>query len=424
MEVARGRNRGTAAAAVVSLLWSIGGCTFGPKALERSHGPYYEAVRLVSEEELLRNIVHMRYNESPSSLGVSSIAAQYELNAGAEARPFFSTEADSAIFKSFSTVLPDLSVGAANRPTLTLDPADDSDAVRQFLTPITADTFVFLVQTNWPVATILRLYVERMNGVPNGLPAQVPPRQAVPDFARFLRIAELLQTGQDQELLSVHAEDRITEVGGPLPAREVTAAALVEAAKNGLEYRPVGDGKAWALIRRERRLVIQVTPDAVGSPELVELAQLLNLVPGLPRYELLFVARGFPDPLKHPSPPVAELRVVPRSTAQVYGHMANGVEVPLEHLACGLVPTPIDADGKAFDGREITRGLFEIHTCKGHKPPPNAYVAVKYRGYWYYLDDADAASKATFALMLQLSRLDFGRQRLGSKPVLTLPVGR
>src|SRR5689334_13978866 len=53
---------------------AMGGCAFGPRALERSYGPYYESVRHAEEEELLRNLVHIRYNETPSALGVSSIA--------------------------------------------------------------------------------------------------------------------------------------------------------------------------------------------------------------------------------------------------------------------------------------------------------------------------------------------------------------
>jgi hypothetical protein len=71
----------------------------------------------------------------------------------------------------------------------------------------------------------------------------------------------------------------------------------------------------------------------------------------------------------------------------------------------------------------VTRGLFAVHVCKGHKPPANAYIAVKYRGYWYYVDDSDQASKATLSLVLQLSQLDFGRQQPGAL-LLTLPVGR
>jgi hypothetical protein len=76
-----------------------------------------------------------------------------------------------------------------------------------------------------------------------------------------------------------------------------------------------------------------------------------------------------------------------------------------------------------LDGRTVTRGLFEVQACKGHKPPKEAHVAVKYRGCWYYFDDRDALSKATFALMLQLSRLDFGKPRRGG-PLLTLTVGQ
>lgn len=69
-------------------------------------------------------------------------------------------------------------------------------------------------------------------------------------------------------------------------------------------------------------------------------------------------------------------------------------------------------------------GVTASRCCKGHKPPPCAYVAVRYRGYWYYIDDCDSASKATFAHMLQLSRLDFGHRRSTGAPVLTLPVGK
>jgi hypothetical protein len=400
-----------------------GGCAFGPKALECSHARYNEAVRLVSEEQLLRNIVHLRYTETPLDLAVASIAAQYELSGHAEARPFFlapNPSNSNVIFKTFTAILPDLFVEAANRPTISLDPADDGAAVRRLLTPITADTLAFLIQTNWPVSTILRLWVERLNGVPNAVPASGPRRDVIPDFARFFRIVELMQVAKDRALMSVQPEERDVEVGGPLPEKAVTSAAVVEAAKNGMEYRPRGDGVFWVPVRRERKLVLEVhRPDA---PEVAELLALLNLAPGRRHYEIA-VTSFTPDPLLNPTPPSAELRVVPRSTAQVLFYLSNGVEVPPEHLKAGLIMPALDAEGRAFDARAVTRGLFEVHVCTGHKPPPWAYVAVKYRGYWYYIDDRDQQSKATFILVLQLSRLDFARQQ-PAKPLLTLPVGR
>jgi hypothetical protein len=406
-----------------------GGCSFGPRALERTHGPYNESVHRVEEEELLLNVVRLRYNETPLHLKVDSIAAQYELSAQAEARPFFvapNPSNSNVIFKTFTSILPDFLATAANRPTVTLDPADGSDAVRQFLTPISADTLIFLAQTSWPVDTIVRIWAERVNGVPNAATASGPSRCLPPDFARFQRVAELLQAAQDRELAPVRGEEHLTELSDALPESAVTAAAVVEAAKNGLEYRRHADGKSWVLVRRERRLVVEVSPGAETSPEMVELEGLLNLVPGQRRYEIAVAARGAPDPARFPTPPSAELRVVPRSTVQALYYLANGVEVPPEHLCAGLVCLPTDPDGKVLDGREVTRGLFEVHVSKGHKPPPEAFVAVCYRGYWFYLDDRDQASKATFSLMLQVSRLDFARplplQRAG--PALTLPVGR
>jgi hypothetical protein len=394
--------------------------------LEQTHGRYNESVRLVYEEQFLRNLVRMRYNETPAALNVTAIAAQYELSAQAEARPFFvAPNTSNGIFKSFTSILPDVSASGSNNPTISLDPADDSDAVRQFLTPIPADTLVFLARTNWPVATVLRLWVERVNGVPNGDTASGPPRPVIPDFARFQRIAELFQIAHDRELANIRSEERFTVVGGPLPAESMTAAALVEAAKNGLKYNPEPDGKHWTLVRPERRLIVEVSPGAEGAPEMMEIEGLLNLVPGQRHYDLIVKGGSDPDPLRHPVAASAELNVVPRSTAQVYFYLANGIEVPLEHVKCGLVQPPLDADGHAFDSREITRGLFAVHTCKGHKPPRSAYVAVKYRDYWYYIDDCDQPSKTTFALMLQMTRLDFGRPLVTRPgPVLTLPVGR
>jgi hypothetical protein len=407
-----------------TVVFAVGGCALGPKALEQSHGRYNESIRRVYEEQLLRNLVHLRYNEVPLALDVSSIATQYELSAQAEARPFFSTESVNSIFRAFSRVLPDVQVSGSSRPTISLTPTDDSDAIRQFITPIPGETLILLVQTGTPVSTVLRLWAERLNGVPNGVPAGTPQYPAALDFVRFQHIAELLQVAQDRELISLSAEERIQDRSGPLPPEAVTAAAAVEAAKNGLEYRPRPDGKTWALVRKQRVLKLKVNPTAQGNPELMELSQLLNLQPGLRQYELTFITGGIPDPIRQPGPPSAILQLVPRANAQVYAFLANGVEVPAEHLASGIAQPLTDLHGQPLDGREITRGLFEVHACKGHRPPPTAFVAIPYRGYWYYIDDRDQSSKVAFAMVGQLSRLDFGRLRSASRPLLTLPVGR
>jgi hypothetical protein len=52
-----------------------------------------------------------------------------------------------------------------------------------------------------------------------------------------------------------------------------------------------------------------------------------------------------------------------------------------------------------------------------------AAVAVQYRGSWFYIDDADLGSKATFSLLSQLFALQAGKVA-GIAPLLTLPLGK
>ena len=404
---------------VVAMLLA-GGCAFGPRAIEKTHGKYGAAVQRVEEEQFLKNVVRLRYVEAPRNLDVTTIAAQYELSAGAEARPFFEApNPTGGVFRTFRNLLPFASVTGSNRPTITFDPQDDGLSVQQFLTPISTDTLVFLAQSGWPVSNIVRIWADRLNGVPNWVPASGPPRDVAPDFARFRRAAELLQAAQDRELVTLKAEVRTVELSDPLPAEAVNGASAAQAARDGFEYRRKGDN--WVLVKRERGMVLQLTSTGQNAPEIVELEALLNLKANVTRYELV-VASGISDPAKNPTAPVAALELTPRSTAQALFFLANGVDIPPEHVASELVRMPSDGT----DPAEATHNLFRVHSSPGHpnKPPECAYVSIWYRDHWFYIDDRDQESKSTLLLMLQLRRLDFQRQKISNTPALTLPVGR
>src|SRR5262249_57696767 len=98
------------------------GCAFGPRTLHQTRLPYNESVKTTSEEQLLLNIVRLRYSDNPSSLAVSNIAAQFELAKKLQFVPFF-TAAAAGNFGSYEgTVLPGAQFTAPHRPTLTLTP--------------------------------------------------------------------------------------------------------------------------------------------------------------------------------------------------------------------------------------------------------------------------------------------------------------
>jgi hypothetical protein len=80
-------------------------------------------------------------------------------------------------------------------------------------------------------------------------------------------------------------------------------------------------------------------------------------------------------------------------------------------------------DGVPFDWQQVLGGLFHVRTVQSMKRPPSAYVAVHYDGYWYYIDETDRDSKSTFALLLEVSRLEL-QPTESRAPLLTLPIGR
>jgi hypothetical protein len=397
------------------------GCTFGAQMLESSVGPYNVAVTRVSEEQLLLNVVRLRYNDNPTRLDVASIAAQYEVDATAEARPFFAAPNPAgSVFETFTRILPDFMASAANRPTISLTPLDDPDTIRGLFTPATLDGIVFLAETSYPLSTVFQLFVDSMNHVPNAPTASGPPRGIIPEFREFKRAADILQQLKDLGDLQFVREEKITEYGSHLGEGSVSASALVEAAKNGFEYQQQPD-KSWALVKRDRKLSMQIRPEALARPELTELAALLHLRPGQTRYEVTVGSKDNLDGAPGSRRDSTSLNIFPRSAIQASYYLSHGVMVPEEHYACGLAKAPVYSEGHPFDWQELFNGLFTVHSVKQFRRPDCASVAVKFRGYWFYIDDRDADTKATFSLLLTMTRINLIGTKKGG-PVLTLPV--
>src|SRR5215472_2025923 len=84
----------------------VAGCNFGPKSVYKTRLPYNEAVKVTSEEQLLLNIVRLRYSDNPSSLAVSNIAAQFELVKKLGLVPFFTAAAAGDVGSYRGAVLP------------------------------------------------------------------------------------------------------------------------------------------------------------------------------------------------------------------------------------------------------------------------------------------------------------------------------
>ena len=216
-------------------------------------------VKTSAEQQLLLNIVRLRYADTPSSLSVSAIAAQYELARSLAIVPFFGVGGD-ANPRGFVGILPSAQIGNADRPTITLTPLDDQEFTRRLFTPLPVEGILYLAKTTWQIQMVFRLYLENLNWVSNAQSASGPTPSKPPDYADFFRGVYALQVLQDRSHIVFGQEDRTEPVGGPLPADRVDAAAVLEAAKSGYEYRRDEGGATWTLVKKVQQPVMHVHP--------------------------------------------------------------------------------------------------------------------------------------------------------------------
>ncbi len=393
------------------------GCGLGPRALHQTRLPYNEAVKVTSEEQLLLNIVRLRYSDNPSSLAVSSIAAQFEVVKQLQLVPFFTSGGD-AMPRGFTSLLPGAQLNGSDRPTLSYTPQDEAEFTRRLFNPLSLDGVTYLAKTTWPLSTVFRLYLENLNWVPNGQTASGPTPETPPEYAEFLRGIEAMQRLQDRNRLAILLEETEEKVGDAIPEARVSGRDLVEAAKSGHEFKK--DGANWGLVKKKEVPFLHLHPDEREGEDWREVCRVFRLEPGQKKYELE-VTKLTPWPKEYPEKGVRVIDLETRSLLQVLFFVSHGVEVPPEHLASGVARATLGPGGEVFDYGPMMKGLFKVRWSAGKKRPCDAAVAVPYQGGWFYLAEGDHDSRATFAFLLYLSRMELGSKQGG--PVLTLPVG-
>ncbi len=349
----------------IGLCLLLGGCTkLGPEGIKASRLDYNIAVQRTTDEQLLVNLVRMRYRDTPLFIDVSAIASQLSVIAGANARADLLPDAPDPVGIGGS-------VQFTETPTISYSPLQGEDFVKRLLAPVRVDQLILLAHSGWSLSRILRVCVQQLNGIPNAPRASGPTPDTPPEYADFVRVADQL--------------------------RELQLDGALE-----LGFRAQGE---------QTVPVLHVTPTAVNEPAVAALISRLGLDPGHGSYLLTH------DPLGEARDTI---RIRTRSLLGMLFYLSQSVAVPPVDEAEGRVTVTKNADGSPFDWRDVTRNLFQVHSAASR--PDGAAVAARYRGHWFYIDDSDLDSKSTFAFLSQLFALQAGSAE-SIRPVLTLPVG-
>jgi hypothetical protein len=108
-----------------------------------------------------------------------------------------------------------------------------------------------------------------------------------------------------------------------------------------------------------------------------------------------------------------EVAVLSRSMMEIMLQLGFGIDLPAAHAA-GVRALP----GQWQAGNAQAKPL--VHIFSGTKAPADAYAVVPYKGYWYWIDDDDIASKRIFTFLLILFSLAETGQTTAA-PVVTVP---
>jgi hypothetical protein len=384
-------------------------CLQGPRAFRASHALHNEALRVRVDEELLLNLVRLRYRDSPLFLQVGSVVTQFEVSGSLGANGSLVEAGPGSLGVSAG-------VGWSEQPTYTFTPLQDDEFVRRLLTPLDLELVVLLQRSGWSIARVLRLTVQNFAGLDNATSASGPTPESAPDFVDFLRLTRALRGLQRRGGIALVYEERPALLSPPIESAAVLGADLVEAAQNGLRFRPAeGSSTQLVLTKIEKAPVLLVAPSMQGSAELQEFAGALGLDSGGARFELV-VGVGASEG----APAGGALNVSMRSLLGMFFYLSHGIDVPAEHAATGLVTLTRDAEGRLFDWRRLTGDILSVKTSTVR--PERAAVAVPYRGHWFYIEESDLESKSTLALLIELLNMS-ADEDLGAAPTLTLAVG-
>jgi hypothetical protein len=355
------------AAVVLAFSSLLAGCyQVGPGSVKSGRTEYNIAIQKTNGQQLLLNLVRLRYRDTPYFLQVASVSTSFEMSANASVSGFFPKAAPDSFGAGAGVELVD-------KPTITYTPLHGDRFVKQLMSPVDLSTVLLLYHSGWSVERIGRILFQSINGVANAPRASGPTPAQPPVYRDFLEVAKLMRSLQTSGKVML--------------------------------------GRAVAHEGKQEAIEIHLAQGASSSPEWKRLAELLKLPPGRESFHLTAAATGGPG----------QIAVVPRSLLTAMYYVSQSVEPPAADCRAGRVTMTRGQDGKVFDWQNLTGGLMRIRS--GVLRPSNAYVSVKYRGSWFYIDDSDLTSKSTFSLLVQLFALQAGDVK-SSGPILTLPVAR
>ena len=406
MRTSRRIPKPTGAVLAIAALIMVCGCSIGPTAVRANSLNYNDSVRSAVSEELLLNMVRIRYDDPTQWMSISSINSTFEaeIGAGGEGGVSGANVSGSGV----------ASLRYRDAPTITFTPRQGEKLAKQMLTPVSVTNVGYLSNAGWPFRWVALILVENIQGIGSfDVSTHYPIRGQVEKFFRTLDLIDQLQ--RDDELLVGFLKYNDPWNDAPVGGSSVSAQSYIASAETGNVFVTDDGGETFDYASNDNEPMMMLRRRARESPEMKELSELLDLDESIDQY-LFARARTLERPGKRRD----YLALRTRSFSGVLRLLSHGVHVPDEHVTEKICARPIKGSVEAQIEHRLRRG-FNIQVSD--RRPRNAAVAVPYRGQWFFINDADASSKQTFMMLNDLFNLQISSGPSNSSPMLTIPVG-
>ncbi len=412
---------------LVIMIPLMAGCQIGPHVFRLGHQGYNEAVRRTTDEQMLLNLVRMRYYEEPLFLQVSSITASFGISAGIGASSTFVEDNVNGIDNANSWGV-NGNINYDERPTITFAIPDSREFYGRLLAPLSAQQVTSLAEAGWGTEQVFRLTIKKINRLQNIKKAAADAPEIPKSYPQFRELLELIKTLLLNE--QIDFGPILKEAKWSAPVSSIKGRDLTEALALGAEFIEI-EPKKYQLYNYSRQLALRFSPASDENPDAQRLREILGLHPEHYIFEFIDTESGNTEmglaflrqapAALDPDAIFIDLTLQNRSMLEIMNFLAYGVDVPKAHLDDGIAEAQhLDVIAQ-LDDLYGDDHLFSIHSSRWR--PRDATVKVQHRGYWFYIDDHDLQSRSTFALVKALFAVTAGTVP-GAQPVLTLPVAR
>lgn len=331
---------------LVLFLGLLVGCNpIGPRVLNTDRFYYNKSMHYSNNQELLLNIVRLRYDEAPFILKIGNISGSTTLSKSANA--------SGSVFKNY--LLNFFSMGTnmsyIDNPIISYTPLNDEHFTKAYLTPLSIADIGLLLDSAWSISRLMRVCVQHTGKASNARSSARSTSSHAPEYQDFIEMSYVLRRMQRHDALMV---TYITDKG-------------------------------------DTDIIINIDP----SYPITAKDRFVLKKAGIELYNHAIVFSKYPGPHKS--------IMVTRSMLGMMNYLSKGLILPPEDIKNQLVTTTRYENGNIFNWQNVVKGMIKINFSV--KPPKNALVAVEYRNRWYYISDSDNNSKQTLILLSNIAGL-------------------